>query len=94
MGLNGCIGSMSDEKDKKFAHVNGFKAPEDWYARVQEIAEQRGTTIGGAIQYIFDLGLPIYEEIRRAEKETIQKAYARASKLRTVEGTQKGGSSR
>ncbi len=61
---------------KKFSQVNGFKAPEEWYALVQRIAEERNTTIGGAIQYVFNLGLPIYERVRASEVETIAESLA------------------
>ncbi len=57
---------------KKFSQVNGFKASEEWYALVQRIADERNTTIGGAIQYVFNLGLPIYELVRANELETIE----------------------
>lgn len=59
---------------KKLTHVNGFKAPEEWYARVAKIAEERQTTIGNAIQYVFNLGLPVYERVRAMEQQTIAQA--------------------
>ena len=59
---------------KKFSQVNGFKAPEEWYALVQRIADERSTTIGGAIQYVFNLGLPIYELVRANELDTIEES--------------------
>lgn len=61
---------------KKFSQVNGFKAPEEWYAMVQRIAEERNTTIGGAIQYVFNLGVPIYERVRASEVDTIAESLA------------------
>lgn len=60
---------------KKFSQVNGFKAPEEWYAVVQRIADERGTTVGSAIQYVFNLGLPIYEQVRKREMEVIAEAH-------------------
>lgn len=59
---------------KKFSQVNGFKAPEEWYAVVQRIADERSTTVGGAIQYVFNLGMPIYELVRANELETIEQS--------------------
>lgn len=65
---------MDGEGRKKLIPVNGFKAPVDWYAKVKKVAEERGVTIGTAIQYVFDLGLPIYERVRLAERAAIEEA--------------------
>lgn len=53
--------------EKKLVSVNGFKAPEEWYSMVKQISEERGMTIGGAIQYLVDLGKPIYEAVKKVE---------------------------
>lgn len=49
--------------------VNGFKAPEDWYRAVKEVAESRRSTIGGAILHLVELGMPIYEAMHAAEQD-------------------------
>lgn len=56
------------QKDKKLVHVNAFKAPEEWYAMIQKIADERGQTVGAAIQYLVGLGRPIYDAVRTAEQ--------------------------
>ena len=60
---------------KKLTHVNGFKAPEDWYALVQQIADERHMTVGATIQYVFNLGVPIYDRIRQREQEAIAEVH-------------------
>lgn len=47
--------------------MSGFKAPKEWYDRVKAISAERHMTVGAAIQYVFNLGLPIYERVRKAE---------------------------
>ena len=53
---------------KKLVAVNGFKASEEWYATVLQVAEERGSTIGGAIQHLVELALPIYMAMHEAEQ--------------------------
>lgn len=73
------ITTMGDEvivkKGKKLQPVNGFKAPPEWYEIVKRIAEERYTTIGGAIQIVFNIGLPLYENSRKAEIDSLKQQY-------------------
>ena len=62
------------DRPKKLKGVNGFKAPEQWKAAVKRIAEERSSTIGGGIIYLVNLGLPIYEVVRKKELQTIDTA--------------------
>jgi hypothetical protein len=60
---------------KKLQPVNGFKAPIEWYETVKRVAAERRTTIGVAIQIVFNLGLPIYEQMKRDENESLKRQY-------------------
>lgn len=60
------------KKKRPVTCVNGFKASREWYDRVKKVAEERHTTIGGAIQIVFNLGLPIYEKFNLEEKRATQ----------------------
>jgi hypothetical protein len=53
-------------------HINGFQAPREWYAKVKSVADERHMTIGATIQYLVNLGLPLYDKIREQELRTIQ----------------------
>lgn len=53
---------------KNLVTVNGFKAPEEWYAIILKIAEERRSTVGGAIQHLVEIALPIYEAMSEAEQ--------------------------
>lgn len=69
------IATMGDDDEKKLTPVNGFKAPEEWYEIVKRVAKERGTTIGVAIQLVFNIGLPLYEKMVRDEKESLKRQY-------------------
>ncbi len=56
---------------KRTKGVNGFKSPEDWHKIVKRISEDRHSTIGGAIIYLVNLGLPIYDVVKQKELQTI-----------------------
>ncbi len=66
---------MGGGDDKKLVGVNAFKVPIEWYETVQRIAKERKTTIGGAIQIVFDMGLPIYEHMMKSERDNIGRQY-------------------
>lgn len=62
--------------EKKLKTVNSFRAPDDWYQVIVQIAEERRMTVGGAIQFLCGLGLPVYKRIRKSEELAIQSVIA------------------
>ena len=69
----------SDKSDKKLKTVNSFRAPDDWYQVIVQIAEERRMTVGGAIQFLCGLGLPVYKRIKESEELAIQSVIAEPS---------------
>jgi hypothetical protein len=66
-------GSFSDvPRRSAMVNVNGFQASREWYAKVKAIADERKMTIGATIQYLVNLGLPLYDRIKEQEQRTIQ----------------------
>lgn len=61
---------------KKLKTVNAFKAPEGWYATLLRISEEKQMTLGATIQYLCNLGLPVYDVVKQAEKEALSNVLA------------------
>jgi hypothetical protein len=59
-------------KERTMTNINGFQASKEWYAKVKAVADERKMTVGATIQYLVNLGLPLYERIREQEQRTIQ----------------------
>ena len=55
--------------DKTEVTVNAFKAPEEWYRMIKQISAERRSTIGGAIQHLVEIAMPIYQAMHAAEQE-------------------------
>lgn len=79
---------MTSEAKKRDRKVNAFKAPEDWLQAVARVAAERGMTQGRAIQWLVDIALPLYEQIKESEERTIEglRPKTRASPSRKVSG--------
>jgi hypothetical protein len=58
---------MDNQDEKRITRVTPFKATPTWYAAVKRVAARRRTTIAGAIIYLVELGLPVYERVSEAE---------------------------
>jgi hypothetical protein len=66
-------GSFDDvPRRSPMTNINGFQATREWYAKVKAVADERKMTIGATIQYLVNLGLPLYDRIREQEQRTIQ----------------------
>jgi hypothetical protein len=59
-------------KGQTMTNINGFQASREWYAKVKAVADERKMTVGATIQYLVNLGLPLYDRIREQEQRTIQ----------------------
>jgi hypothetical protein len=65
-------GSDSFTQRRVMTNINGFQASREWYAKVKAVADERKMTIGATIQYLVNLGLPLYDRIKEQEQRTIQ----------------------
>lgn len=61
---------------KKLKTVNAFKAPEGWYANLIRVSEERQMTLGATIQYLCNLGMPVYDIVKQAEQNALDNILA------------------
>jgi hypothetical protein len=65
-------GSFLLKQGRTMTNINGFQASKEWYAKVKAVADERKMTVGATIQYLVNLGLPLYDRIKEQEQRTIQ----------------------
>jgi hypothetical protein len=75
-----------NHKDRTMTNINGFQASREWYAKVKAVADERKMTIGATIQYLVNLGLPLYERIKEQELRTIQEVIKPLENIESNDG--------